>query len=181
MGNQWKLVYHIWELCGFLIQQVFIQIPQYENILVFPIMFPQYEILHYPYSVDYLGFVITSNFLKNPQPGNDTAFHRIFPFYGNLHIPKYWELHGFSLTLNMQGSEECGKSLCFPILFPYLVIPLFPYFGIFMDFCLTRKFKKPLTLKCLCFPILFSYYGITFPIFWDFYRFLLHPKYLRNP
>ena len=54
--------------------------------MVFPIIFPEYEIFRYPYSVDCLGFLITSNFLKNLQLENNTAFHRIFPFYGNLNI-----------------------------------------------------------------------------------------------
>ena len=125
LGNLWKLVSHIWELCG--------------NISVFPIIFSCYEILHFPYSVDHLGLVITSNLFKNPQPGNDMVFHRIFPFYGKSHIPNHWELHGFSLNLNIRGSEEYGKSICFQILFLYKVNSLFPYFGNFIGFCFTRN------------------------------------------
>ena len=49
LGNLWKLVSHIWELCGFLNSIDFyeffiifksIQFPWYGNILVFPIIFP---------------------------------------------------------------------------------------------------------------------------------------------
>ena len=46
-----------------------------------------------------------------------------------------------------------------------------------------KKFKKISTLKCyVCvFPYFSLTMGITFPILWDFYGFLLNPKYLRNP
>ena len=141
LGNVWKLVSHIWELCGLLNSIDIYSKPMawYGNILVFPKIFPQYETLHYPYSVDYLGFIITANFLKNQQPGNNMAFHRIFSFDGNLYIHKHWEFHGFSSTLNPRGSEDYGKSLCFLLLFPYYVNSLFPYFRNCMDFCFTRN------------------------------------------
>ena len=37
-------------------------------------------------------------------------------------------------------------------------------------------------MKCLCFLVFFSLlWESTFPIFWELYGFLLHPKFLRNP
>ena len=139
MGNLWKLVPNIWELCEFLNPRDFNPKPIVWEYISFPHNIPTVWNFTLPYSVDYLGFVITSNFLKNPQPGNDMAFHRIFPFFGNLCIPKHRELHVFSSTLNLWDSEEYGKCLCFPILFLYYVNLLFPYFVNLMDFCFSRN------------------------------------------
>ena len=72
-------------------------------------------------------------------------------------------MHGFSSTLNLRGSKKYGKSLCFPMLFSYYVNSLFPYFGNFMDFCITEIYKKSINVKCLCFPIPFPYY--RYPLF----------------
>ena len=73
------------------------------------------------------------------------------------------------------------KCLCFPILFPYNGNPLFPYFGNCMDFCFKQKIPETLNLEMFVFfhifPLLWEF---PFPIFWEFYRFLLYLKYFRN-
>ena len=61
MRNSFPYLGIVW---FFLTQQIFCQGPQHENILIFPIIFLQYESLHCPYLKDYLGFVMTSNFFK---------------------------------------------------------------------------------------------------------------------
>ena len=100
----WKLVSHIWELCGFLNSIEFYSKPIVWEYISFPYNIPIVWIFTLP-------ILIFTNFLKNPQCGNDMAFNRKFPFYGNLYIPKHWELHGFSSTLNVRGSEKYGKSV----------------------------------------------------------------------
>ena len=132
------------------------------GLLVFPIIFPLYESLHYPYSADYLGFVIASNFLKNPQPGNDMAFRRIFPFCGNLYIHKYWELHEFSSTLNLRGSEDYGKSV-FSFTFPVLCKFTFPKFWELYGFLLhPKQLRNPLLWNVCFFPYFSRIIGIHF-------------------
>ena len=108
LGNLWKLVSYIWELCGFL------------NSIYFYSRSTVWEYISFPHDIStvwnfilpiHIGFVISSNFLKSQQPGNDMAVPRIFPFYGNLYIPKNRELYEFSSIQNLRGSKEYGKSL----------------------------------------------------------------------
>ena len=74
------------------------------------------------------------------------------------------------------------KCLCFPILFPYNGNPLFLYFGNCMDFCFKQKIPETLNFEMFVFSHIFSLlWEFTFPIFWELYGFLLHPKYFRNP
>ena len=73
------------------------------------------------------------------------------------------------------------KCLCFPILFPYYGNPLFPCVGNCMDFCFKQKIPETLNFEMFVFSHIFSLlWEFTFPIFWELYGFLLHPKYLRN-
>ena len=74
------------------------------------------------------------------------------------------------------------KCLCFSILFPYNGNPLFPCFGNCMDFCIMGNISETLNFEMFVFFHIFSLLlEFTFPIFWELYGFLLHPKYLRNP
>ena len=69
----------------------------------------------------------------------------------------------------------------FSILFPYNGNPLFPCFGNCMDFCMKRKISETLNFEMFVFShILSLLWEFTFPIFWELYESLLHPKYLRN-
>ena len=73
------------------------------------------------------------------------------------------------------------KCLCFPILFPYNGNSLFPCFGNCMDFCIKRKISETLNFEMFVFSHIFSLlWEFTFPIYWELYGFLLHPKHLRN-
>ena len=70
----------------------------------------------------------------------------------------------------------------FPILFPYYGNSLFPCFANCMDFCIKRKISETLNFEMFVFSHIFPLlWEFTFPIFWELYGFLLHPKYLRNP
>ena len=74
---------------------------------------------------------------------------------------------------------EC---LCFRIFFLYNENTVFPCFGNCMDFCFKRKISETLNFEMFVFSHIFSLlWEFTFPIFWELYGFLLHPKYLRNP
>ena len=65
--------------------------------------------------------------------------------------------------------------------FPYNGNPLFPYFGNCMDFCFKQKIPETLNLEMFVFFHLFPLlWEFPFPIFWEFYRFLLYLKYFRN-
>ena len=65
--------------------------------------------------------------------------------------------------------------------FPYNGNPLFPCFGNCMDFCMKRKISETLNFEMFVFShILSLLWEFTFPIFWELYESLLHPKYLRN-
>ena len=71
--------------------------------------------------------------------------------------------------------------MCFSIIFPYNGNPLFPYFGNCMYFCIQRKISETLKFEMFVFSHIFPLlWEFTFPIFWELYGFLLHPKYLRN-
>ena len=73
------------------------------------------------------------------------------------------------------------KCLCFSILFPYNGNPLFPCFGNCMDFYIKQKISQTLNFEIFVFSHIFSLlWEFTFPVFWELYGFLLHPKYLRN-
>ena len=66
------------------------------------------------------------------------------------------------------------------MIFPYSGNPLFPCFGNCMDFCIKRKISEILNFEMFVFSHIFSLlWEFTFPIFWELYGFLLHPKYLK--
>ena len=136
LGNLWRLVSHISELCGFFNSTEFYSKPIVWEYISFHQNIPIVWIFTLP-------VLIFTNFLRNPQLGNDMAFHRIFPFYGNLYIPKDWDLRGFSSTLNMRGSEEYGKSV-FSHTFPVLRKLTFPIFWELDGFLLhTKNLRNP--------------------------------------
>ena len=69
-----------------------------------------------------------------------------------------------------------------PILFLYNGNPLLACCGNFMDFWFKTKTLEALDFEIFVFSHIFSLlWEFTFPIFLEFYGFLLHPKYLRNP
>ena len=50
-----------------------------------------------------------------------------------------------------------------------------------MDFCFKQKIPETLNFEMFVFsPIFPLQWEFTFPIFWEWYGFLLHPKYFRN-
>ena len=174
LGNLWKLVSHIWELCGFLNSIEFYSKPIVWEYISFHHNIPIVWIFALP-------VLIFTNFLRNPQPGNDMAFHRIFPFYGNLHIPKNWELHRFSSTLNIRGSEECEKSVFFHT-FPVIRKLTFPIFWESYGFLLHPKYLRHPKIWNACVFLYFSVlWKSNFLMFWELDGFLLHTKNLRNP
>ena len=49
-----------------------------------------------------------------------------------------------------------------------------------MDFCIKRKISETRNFEMFVFSHIFSLlWEFTFPIFWELYGFLLHPKYLK--
>ena len=86
-----------------------------------------------------------------------------------------------SASLKIVEKPITLECLFFPILFPYNGNPLFPCFENCTDFCIKRKISETLNFEMFVFSHIFSLlWEFTFPIFWDLYGFLLHPKYLRN-
>ena len=74
------------------------------------------------------------------------------------------------------------KCLCFSILSPYNGNPFFPCFGNCIDFYFKQKISETINFEMCAFSHIFSLlWEFTFPIFWELYGFLLHPKHLRNP
>ena len=70
------------------------------------------------------------------------------------------------------------KCLCFRILFPYYGNSLLNC----MDFCFKQKIPETLNFEMFVFSHIFPLlWEFTFPIFWELYEFLLHPKYFRKP
>ena len=84
LGNLWKLISHIWELCGFINSIDFYSKPMVWEYISFPQNIPIAWNFALPILCGLFEFLITSNFVKNLNPGNDMAFHRIFPFCANF-------------------------------------------------------------------------------------------------
>ena len=71
------------------------------------------------------------------------------------------------------------KCLCFPRFFLYYGNPLFPCFGNYMDFCFIQIILKTCNFEMFVFSHIFPLLcQFTFPIFLQFYGFLLSLKYL---
>ena len=99
-----------------------------------------------------------------------------------IHVSHALGIIWISASLEIFKKPINLKCLCFPKLFPYYGNPLFLCFGNCMNFCFIRKIVKTLNFEIFVFSDIFPLLSeFTFPILWELYGFLLHPKYLRNP
>ena len=149
--------------------------------LCFSIFFPYYGNSLFPYFGNCTDFCFTQNSCKIHYFG----MFVFFPYFSHImgiHFPHVLGVVWISASSEIFKKAINLKCFCFPILFPYQDNPLFPYFGNYLDFCFKEKIPETLDFEMFVlshiFPLLWE---ITFPIFWELYGFLLHPKYLRNP
>ena len=121
LGNLWKLVSHISELCRFFYSIGFYSISIVWEYISFPNNIPIVWNFTLPILCGLFGFRNNFQFPQKP-----TAWEW-YGFAQNISI--LWEfVHSRTLGIawviinsKLRGSEEDGKSLCFPILFPYYV------------------------------------------------------------
>ena len=109
----------------------------------------------------------------------------VFPYFSlsmEINFPHVLGIVWISASPEIFKKPINLKCLCFPILFPYYGNPLFPCFGNCMDFCVTQNIWGTHNFGMLVFSHTFTVlWKSTFPMSWEFYGFLLHPKYLKNP
>ena len=135
----------------------------------------------FPIFWELYGFLLHPKYLRNPLLWNVCFFpyfSRIMGIHFSHVLGIVWIFASFKIfkkTINL-------KCFCFAILFPYNGNPLFPCFGNCMDFYIKQKISQTLNFEIFVFSHIFSLlWEFTFPVFWELYGFLLHPKYLRNP
>ena len=142
---------------------------------MFSLTFPTFPIFWELY-----GFLLLPKYLRNPLLWNVCVFS-YFSRIMEIHFSKVLGIVWISASSKIFKKPIDLKCLCFSILFPYNGNPLFPCFGNYMDFCIKRKISETLNSEMFVFSHIFSLlWEFTFPIFWELYGFLLHPKYLRN-
>ena len=129
---------------------------------------------------DLYGFLLHTKQLRNPLLWN-VFFSPYYSRIMEIHFSQVLGIVWISASSKIFKKPINLKCLCFSILFPYNGNPLFPCFGNCMDFYIKQKISQTLNFEIFVFSHIFSLlWEFTFPVFWELYGFLLHPKYLRN-
>ena len=149
--------------------------------LCFLLLFPYYVNPLFPYFGNCMDFCFSQNIWETHYFG----MFVFFPYFSRImeiHFSQVLGIVWISALSEMFIKKPINLNcLCFSILFPYNGNPLFPCFGNCMDFCIKLKTSETLNFEMFVFSHIFSLlWEFTFPIFWELYGFLLHPKYLRN-
>ena len=151
------------------------------EFLCFPIIFPYYGNSLFPYFGHCMDFCFTQNSWETHYFG----MFVFFPYFSRItgiHFSHVLGIVWISALSELFKKPINLKCFCFPILFPYNGNSLFPCFGNCMDFCFKWKISETLNFEKFVFSHIFSLlWDFIFPIFWELYGFVLHPKYLRNP
>ena len=170
-----------WEFHGFSSTLNLRGSENYGKSLCFLLLFPYYVNSLFPYFGNCMDFCFTQNISETQHYGMFAFFpyfSRIMGIHFSHVLGIVWIFASFKIfkkTINL-------KCFCFAILFPYNGNPLFPCFGNCMDFYIKQKISQTLNFEIFVFSHIFSLlWEFTFPVFWELYGFLLHPKYLRNP
>ena len=109
------------------------------------------------------------------------VFHIIFPLYEILHYLYSVDYLGFVKTSNFLKDPEPGYDMAFPRIFPFYGNWYIPKHWELHGLSLTLNLQGSEDMGN---PCVFPYFSVLskfpFPIFWELYGFLLHPKSLRN-
>ena len=110
------------------------------------------------------------------------VFFPYFPHIMEIHFSQVLGIVWISASCEIVEKPINLKCLCFSILFPYNGNPFSHVLGTaWISSCIKRKISETLNFEMLVFSHIFSLlWEFTFPIFWELYGFLLHPKYLRT-
>ena len=137
--------------------------------------------IHVSHALGIIWISASLEIFKKPINLKCLCFPKLFPYYGN---PLFL---CFGNCMNFCFIRKIVKTLNFEIfVFPYISLTIRIHFshtlGIVWISASPKIFEKSITLECLFFSHTFSIlWEFTFPIFWELYGFLLHPKYFRNP
>ena len=134
--------------------------------------------IHVSHALGIIWIFASLEIFKKPINLKCLCFPKLFWYYGN---PLFL---CFENCMNFCFIRKIVKTLNFEmfVFFPYYRNSIFPYFGNCMDFCFTQNIWEIHNSGMFVFSHTFSIlWEFTFPIFWELYGFLLHPKYFRNP
>ena len=109
-----------------------------------------------------------------------SVFSLTFSVLCKFAFPIFWELYGFLLLPKYLRNPLLWNVCVFPYFFFTMGIHFFHILEIVWISC-SLKIVEKLWNVCFfphTFPVLWEF---TFPMFWEMYGFLLHPKFLRNP
>ena len=102
LGNLWKLVSHIWKLCGFLNSIDFDSKPMVWEYISFPHNIPivwnfTLPIIHFFHILGIVWISASLKIVEKPTTLECLFFSHTFPVLWKFTFPKFWELYGFLL------------------------------------------------------------------------------------
>ena len=186
-----------WELYAFLFNPKYFRNPWNWNVCVLQYIYRTLEI-HFPHVFgiawispcfrNCMDFCVTQNISENHE-FEMFMFSHSFPVLSKSILHMFWELYGFLFHPKYLRNPWIWNVCVFPYFSHTMQIYFSHALGIVWISASRKIFEKAITLEFLCFPhfsctteIHFQQvqelYG--FPVFWELYRFLFHPKYLKN-
>ena len=162
-----------WELYGFLLLPKYLRNPLLWNVCVFPYFSLTMEI-HFFHILGIVWISASLKIVEKPTNLKCLYFFMLFMYNGNPLFPYFGNCMNFCIKRNISETLSFEMFVFSHISSPKIFEKLwnvcfFPYFsrimGIHFSHVLgtawisasSKKFQKPLTLKCSCFPIFFRY------------------------
>ena len=151
-------------------------------MFVFSHIFPLLWEFTYPIFWEFYGFLLHPKYLRNPSLWNVC----VFPHFSCIMEIQFSHVLGtawiFVSSAKISEALNFWNVCVFSYIYLTMGIHFFYILGIIWISASPKIFEKLITFEFLFFfhnfPVLWEF---TFPIFWELYGFLLHPKYLRNP
>ena len=109
------------------------------------------------------------------------SFPHNIPIAWNFTLPYSVDYLGFVITSNFLKNSQPGNDMAFHRIFPFYGNLYIHKHWEFHGFWSTLNLRGSKDYEKSVFSVTFSVLcQFTFPIFWELYGFLLHPKHLRN-
>ena len=115
--------------------------------------------IHFSHNLGIVWISASPKIFEQPNTLECLLFSHTFPVLWKFTFLIFWELYGFLLHPKYLRNPHTWNVCVFPYFSRIMEIHFSHVLGTAWISASSKKFQKPLTLKCLCFPIFFPYCG----------------------